>query len=127
MRARRRKVSLGWLLLLFQLAIGLVPAGGLVFCVGQDGHFDLEAPHVGAPCHATASSWSSTDPDCVDVVLESADAVGFVSSAPVVPPPVALAAVAFSGFSAPRMLHWQLAGRAPAAMVLPHRTTILLI
>lgn len=70
MLARPLKRLLLWLILPLQCAMGVVPASGLLICVGP-GHFDIEAPHAGIPCHSSSHD-EAPKGGCVDVPIVGA-------------------------------------------------------
>lgn len=122
---RFSKVFLTWACLQLQLAIGLVPATGLAVCVGPGGHFDLEAPHAGHPCH---SGQQRAPQGCVDVVIKNTTAARPAAPAPV-PTPPALVAVVPSNVAVPRIVTSPVSSRPPDRFTgrLNLRTVILLV
>jgi hypothetical protein len=53
---------------------------GLLLCIGDDGHFDVEAPHEGRDCHADDEG-SAKSEGCRDIELSVAQ----VAESPRVP------------------------------------------
>lgn len=64
---RLSKGLLTWLVVPLHLAMGIIPTSGLLLCVGP-GHFDIEAPHTGVPCHS-APHEQAPKRGCIDVAV----------------------------------------------------------
>lgn len=68
------KALVTWFALAIQLTGVLIPATGLLLCLGADGHFHVEAPHEGRDCHDDDEVPAKSE-GCRDVELSVAHVV----------------------------------------------------
>lgn len=86
MSTRLLKGILTWLVVPLHLAMGVVPASGLLLCVAP-GHFDIETPHAGIPCHSAPHEHAPRS-GCVDVAVVGAPVERSPSAASSLTPPL---------------------------------------
>lgn len=65
-----RNTAFAWWLLPLHVAVALVPASGVFVCVGP-GHFDIEPPHAGLPCHG-GHHQAAPKRGCIDIAVVGA-------------------------------------------------------
>lgn len=83
------RLWLWWATLVVYTLVGLAPARGLVLCIGEDGHFALEAASAQASCFDCPTESSQADACCANETSQGASCTCSDIQLPVENPKVA--------------------------------------